>query len=46
MDYQKFIDEQIAKLAQAAGDATAINALSGGVDSWSRCWATAPWAIG
>ena len=33
MDYKKFIDEQIADIKQTVGDATAINALSGGVDS-------------
>lgn len=33
MDYQKFIDEQIAELKQTVGDGMAINALSGGVDS-------------
>ena len=33
MDYQAFVDEQVAELKAAVGDATAINALSGGVDS-------------
>jgi len=33
MDYEKFIEEQIADIKQTVGDATAINALSGGVDS-------------
>jgi len=33
MDYQAFIDRQIAELRAAVGGATAINALSGGVDS-------------
>ena len=33
MDCQKFIDEQIAEIGQTVGEATAINALSGGVDS-------------
>lgn len=33
MDYQAFVDEQIASLRQQVGDAVAINALSGGVDS-------------
>ena len=33
MDYRKFIEEQIAEIKAAVGDATAINALSGGVDS-------------
>jgi len=33
MDYQKFIDEQIAALKKDVGDGLAINALSGGVDS-------------
>ena len=33
MDNQKFVDEQIASLKETVGDALAINALSGGVDS-------------
>ncbi len=33
MDYRKFIDQQTAELRQAVGKETAINALSGGVDS-------------
>jgi GMP synthase (glutamine-hydrolysing) len=33
MDYKKFIEEQIADIKQTVGDAKAINALSGGVDS-------------
>ena len=33
MDYEKFIEEQIADIKQTVGDAKAINALSGGVDS-------------
>ncbi|NLX13779.1 MAG: ExsB family transcriptional regulator [Phycisphaerales bacterium] len=33
MDCAKFIDEQIAEIKQTVGTATAINALSGGVDS-------------
>ena len=33
MDCKKFIDEQIAQIKQTVGDAKAINALSGGVDS-------------
>lgn len=33
VDYQKFIDEQLVEIKQAVGDQTAINALSGGVDS-------------
>ena len=33
MDCRKFIEEQVAAIEQAVGDATAINALSGGVDS-------------
>ena len=33
MDYAKFIDEQIADIKKTVGQATAINALSGGVDS-------------
>jgi len=33
MDYDKFIAEQIAYIKDTVGDATAINALSGGVDS-------------
>ncbi len=33
MDYQAFVDEQVARLRETVGDAAAINALSGGVDS-------------
>ena len=33
MDYMKFVEEQIAEIRRTVGDATAINALSGGVDS-------------
>jgi GMP synthase (glutamine-hydrolysing) len=33
MDCKKFVDEQIADIKQTVGDAKAINALSGGVDS-------------
>ena len=33
MDCQEFIEEQVACLKDVVGDATAINALSGGVDS-------------
>jgi len=33
MDYSKFIEQQIAEMKQTVGDAVAINALSGGVDS-------------
>jgi GMP synthase (glutamine-hydrolysing) len=33
MDYKKLIEEQIADIKQTVGDAKAINALSGGVDS-------------
>ncbi len=33
MDYQKFIAEQVENLKNTVGDAIAINALSGGVDS-------------
>ena len=33
MDYKKFIDEQIADIKKTVGNAKAINALSGGVDS-------------
>ena len=33
MDYQKFIDEQVAELKKEIGSEIAINALSGGVDS-------------
>ncbi len=33
MDYQKFVEEQIEELRRTVGSATAINALSGGVDS-------------
>jgi len=33
MDCKKFVEEQISEIKQTVGDATAINALSGGVDS-------------
>ena len=33
MDYQQFIDDQIAEIRKTVGKATALNALSGGVDS-------------
>jgi len=33
MDYERFIAEQISRIRKTVGDATAINALSGGVDS-------------
>ncbi len=33
IDYAGFVQEQIAELRRVVGDATAINALSGGVDS-------------
>lgn len=33
MDCRKFIEEQVAAIKKAVGDGTAINALSGGVDS-------------
>lgn len=33
MDCKKFVEEQIAQIRQTVGDAKAINALSGGVDS-------------
>ena len=33
MDCKKFVDEQITEIRQTVGDTTAINALSGGVDS-------------
>jgi GMP synthase (glutamine-hydrolysing) len=33
MDYQKFIDQQIAEIKRIVGSGKAINALSGGVDS-------------
>jgi len=33
MDCKKFVEEQIAEIKQTVGDSTAINALSGGVDS-------------
>jgi GMP synthase (glutamine-hydrolysing) len=33
MDCNKFVEEQIAKIKQTVGEAKAINALSGGVDS-------------
>jgi GMP synthase (glutamine-hydrolysing) len=33
MDYQRFIDEQVGEIKKEVGEGTAINALSGGVDS-------------
>jgi len=33
MDYKRFIEEQIASIKETIGEAKAINALSGGVDS-------------
>jgi GMP synthase (glutamine-hydrolysing) len=33
MDYNQFVEEQIAELQRTVGDGLAINALSGGVDS-------------
>lgn len=33
MDYQKFVDEQVKTIKESVGKETAINALSGGVDS-------------
>jgi len=33
VDYQAFVEEQLAAIREAVGDGTAINALSGGVDS-------------
>jgi GMP synthase (glutamine-hydrolysing) len=33
MDYRKFIEDRTADIRRTVGDATAINALSGGVDS-------------
>jgi GMP synthase (glutamine-hydrolysing) len=33
MDYQKFVQDQIAQIRQTVGSSLAINALSGGVDS-------------
>src|SRR3989304_5743817 len=33
MDYQAFANERIAEISEAVGDAVAVNALSGGVDS-------------
>ncbi|UCG48278.1 MAG: hypothetical protein JSU94_00590 [Phycisphaerales bacterium] len=33
MDYMKFVEEQVAEIRRTVGDAKAINALSGGVDS-------------
>jgi len=33
MDYESFVDEQVSAIREAVGDATAINAVSGGVDS-------------
>jgi len=33
MDFHRFIDEQVEELRRTVGNATAINALSGGVDS-------------
>ena len=33
MDYRAFVEEQIAEIRKEVGEGTAINALSGGVDS-------------
>jgi len=33
MDYQAFVDDQVASIQKSVGDGLAINALSGGVDS-------------
>jgi len=33
MNYQSFVDEQVAEIRKEVGEGTAINALSGGVDS-------------
>lgn len=33
MDYRAFVEERIAEIRETVGDGTAINALSGGVDS-------------
>jgi GMP synthase (glutamine-hydrolysing) len=33
MNYKRFVEEQIASIKETVGEATAINALSGGVDS-------------
>lgn len=33
MDYQKFVQDQIAQIRQTVGSSLAINALSGGIDS-------------
>ncbi len=33
MDYQQFVEEQVAEIKREVGDGIAINALSGGVDS-------------
>ena len=33
MDYQAFVEEQIAEIRKEVGEGTAVNALSGGVDS-------------
>jgi GMP synthase (glutamine-hydrolysing) len=33
MDYRAFVEEQIAEIRKEAGEGTAVNALSGGVDS-------------
>jgi GMP synthase (glutamine-hydrolysing) len=33
MDHQKFVEEQVVELKKTVGDAIAVNALSGGVDS-------------
>jgi GMP synthase (glutamine-hydrolysing) len=33
MDYQEFIEQQVSEIQEAVGEGTAINALSGGVDS-------------
>ena len=33
MDYRSFVEEQIGEIRKEVGEGTAINALSGGVDS-------------
>ncbi|MBM4049674.1 MAG: ExsB family transcriptional regulator [Planctomycetes bacterium] len=45
MDYRRFVDEQVADVRKTVGDAIAINALSGGVDS-SVCTALGHKALG
>lgn len=45
MDYNAFIDEQVAELKRVVGDGKAINALSGGVDS-AVCTVLAHRALG